>query len=67
MVGAGIEFFPTDWMSLELGAKFRFLSHLLTNFREGRDIVGKNANQLDLPKGLAEVYVGASLYFGGKR
>jgi len=67
MVGAGIEFFPTEWMSLELGAKFRFLSHFLTNFEEGRDIVGKNDNQLDLPQGLAEVYVGASLYFGGKK
>ena len=67
MGGAGMEFFPAEWLSLELGAKFRYLTHLLTNFREGRDIVGSGAGQLDLPKSITEVYAGLTFYLGGKR
>ena len=67
MGGAGIEFFPAERLSLELGAKFRYLTHLLTNFREGRDIVGTGADQLDLPKSITEVYVGLTFYFGGEK
>ncbi len=67
MAGAGMEFFPAKWLSLELGAKFRYLTHLLTNFREGRDIVGTGINQLDLPKSITEVYGGLTFYFGGKK
>src|SRR4030066_205574 len=67
MVGAGIDIFPAEWLSLELVAKFRYLTHLLTNFREGRDIVGSGAGQLDLPKSITEVYAGLTFYLGGKR
>ncbi|MDZ7859168.1 MAG: PKD domain-containing protein [Candidatus Krumholzibacteriota bacterium] len=66
MVGAGLEYFPTEWLSLELGAKFRYLSHLLTNFRDERDIVGTGTDQLDLPRGIAEAFAGVTFYFGGK-
>jgi outer membrane protein OmpA-like peptidoglycan-associated protein/opacity protein-like surface antigen len=67
MAGAGLEFFPAEWLSLEFGAKFRYLTHLFTNFRDGRDIVGTGADQLDLPKSITEVYAGLTFYFGGKK
>ncbi len=67
MAGAGMEYFPTEWLSLELGAKVRYLSHLLTNFRDERDIVGTGPDQLDLPRAIAEVFAGATFYFGGKK
>jgi len=66
MVGGGLEFFPAEWISLDLGAKFRFLTHLFSNFRDGRDIVGRNDGELDLPRGLTEVYAGLTFYLGGK-
>ncbi|MCX5801043.1 MAG: PKD domain-containing protein [Candidatus Eisenbacteria bacterium] len=67
MGGAGLEFFPAEWLSFDFGAKFRYLSHLLTNFKDGRDIVGSDPGQLDLPKGIGELYAGLTLYFGGKK
>jgi len=66
MGGVGIEFFPAEWLSLELGGKARYLSHLLTNFKDDQDIVGKNPGQLDLPQAIGEVYAGLTFYFGGK-
>ena len=66
MGGVGIEFFPAEWLSLELGGKARYLTHLLTNFKDDQDIVGKNPGQLDLPKAIGEVYAGLTFYFGGK-
>jgi len=67
MAGLGLEFFPSQSLSFELGAKFRYLTHLFTNFREERDIVGSNPGQLDLPKAVTEVYAGLTLYMGGKK
>lgn len=67
MAGLGLEFFPSQSLSFELGAKFRYLTHLFTNFREGRDIVGTKSGQLDLPKSITEVYAGLTFYFGGKK
>lgn len=66
MVGAGVEFFAGEHLSLELGGRFRYLTHLLTDFKGSKDIVGKSAGQLDLPKGIGEVYAGLTYYFGGK-
>jgi outer membrane protein OmpA-like peptidoglycan-associated protein len=67
MAGLGLEFFPSQSLSFELGAKFRYLTHLFTNFKDSRDIVGTEPGQLDLPKSITEVYAGLTLYFGGKK
>jgi len=67
MAGLGLEFFPSQSLSFEVGAKFRYLTHLFTNFREDRDIVGTKPGQLDLPKAITEVYAGLTFYFGGKK
>lgn len=67
MAGLGLEFFPSQSLSFELGTKFRYLTHLFTNFRESRDIVGSEPGQLDLPKAVGEVYAGLTLYLGGKK
>ena len=66
MAGLGMEYFPLQSLSLEVGTKFRYLTHVFTNFKEGRDIVGTNSGQLDLPKAIVELYGGLTFYFGGK-
>lgn len=67
MGGLGLEFFPSEAVSLELGAKFRYLTHLFTSFKDDQDIVGSDPGQLDLPKAVGEVYAGLTFYFGGKK
>ncbi len=64
MVGLGLEFFPADALSLELGANFRYLTHLLTSYTGDQDIVGSDPGQLDLPKAIGEVYAGLTFHFG---
>ncbi|MFO7914554.1 MAG: PKD domain-containing protein, partial [Candidatus Krumholzibacteriales bacterium] len=66
MGGAGMELSVTQSLSLELGAKFRYLTHLLSDFTDDKDIVGSDPGQLDLPKGIVELYTGVTFYFGGK-
>ena len=65
MGGAGIEFFPSDLLSFELGIKFRYLTHLFTSFTDEKDIVGGDPGELDLPRGIAEAFLGVTLHFGG--
>jgi len=67
MAGLGVEYFPSQSLSLELGAKFRYLTHVFTNFKDSRDIVGTGPDQLDLPKAITEVYAGLTFYFGGEK
>jgi outer membrane protein OmpA-like peptidoglycan-associated protein len=67
MGGLGLEFFASDAVSFELGAKFRYLTHLLTSFTDDQDIVGTDEGELDLPKAIAEVYAGLTFYFGGQK
>ncbi|MBN1884845.1 MAG: PKD domain-containing protein [Candidatus Krumholzibacteriota bacterium] len=67
MAGLGLEVFATPSLSFELGAKFRYLTHLLTSFKGDQDIVGSDPGQLDLPKGIAELYAGLTFHFGGKK
>lgn len=66
MAGVGLEIFPSKALSFELGAKFRYLTNVLSSFTGDKDIVGTEPGQLDLPKGIAELYVGLTLHFGGK-
>jgi outer membrane protein OmpA-like peptidoglycan-associated protein len=65
MAGAGVEFFPSDLLSFELGLKFRYLTHLFTSFTDDQDVVGSDPGQLDLPKGVAEAFAGLTFHFGG--
>lgn len=67
MGGLGLEFFASDAVSFELGAKFRYLTHLLTGFTDDQDIVGTDEGELDLPKAVGEVYAGLTFYFGGMK
>lgn len=62
--GIGVEWFPTENLSLNFGGKFHYLSHLLTDFKDNLDIVGKDPGQLDLPQGIVEGFVGLTYYFG---
>ena len=66
MLGLGFAYYLSENFSWELGARGRYLSHFLTDFKDSLDIVGTGAGQLDLPKLTAEVYTGFSFYFGGK-
>lgn len=65
MAGLGLEFFPSDVVSFELGGKFRYLTHLFTSFTDDQDIVGTGDDELDLPKAVIEVYAGLTFLFGG--
>jgi PKD repeat protein len=65
MGGTGVEFFPSDLLSFELGVKFRYLTHIFTSFTDDQDVVGSDPGQLDLPKGIAEGFVGLTFHFGG--
>jgi outer membrane protein OmpA-like peptidoglycan-associated protein len=60
LAGAGIEYYPAPQVGINIGAKFHYLTHLLTSFKDDKDVV----DQLDLPKGIVEAFVGVNYYFG---
>ncbi len=64
LAGAGIEYYPTPQVGINIGAKFHYLTHLLTSFKNDKKIVGTGVNQLDLPKGIVEAFVGINYYLG---
>jgi len=64
MVGLGLEVFPSQTLSFEMGAKVRYLTHLFTDFKDSEDIVGTERGQLDLPRVTGEMYAGLTVYFG---
>ena len=65
MGGLGVDYFFNDVVSLGLGVKFRYLTHLFTGFTDEKDIVGSEPGQLDLPRGIAEGLLGLTFHFGG--
>jgi outer membrane protein OmpA-like peptidoglycan-associated protein/opacity protein-like surface antigen len=67
MGGFGMEFFPADLVSIDIGAKFRYLTHILTDFVDARDIVGTDPGELDLPKAVGELYAGVTFYLGSEK
>lgn len=67
MGGLGVEYYPSPAVSLELGTKFRYLTHVLTDFKDDLDIVGTDPGNLDLPKAIGEVYAGVTFHFGGPK
>ena len=64
LVGLGIEFYPVENLGINIGGKFHYLTHLLTSFKDNKDVVGTEPGKLDLPKGIAEAFVGINYYFG---
>jgi outer membrane protein OmpA-like peptidoglycan-associated protein len=67
MGGVGLEVYPSQAVSFELGAKFRYLTSLFSSFTGDKDIVGTEPGQLDLPKGIVELFAGMTFRFGGKK
>jgi outer membrane protein OmpA-like peptidoglycan-associated protein len=65
MGGLGLDYFFNETVSLDLGVKFRYLTHLFTGFTDEKDIVGSDPGQLDLPRGIAEGLLGLTFRFGG--
>jgi outer membrane protein OmpA-like peptidoglycan-associated protein len=65
MGGLGVEFYPSDLLSFELGMKFRYLTHVFTSFTGDQDVVGSDPGQLDLPSGITEAFAGLTFHFGG--
>jgi len=64
LAGLGIEYYPAPQVGINIGAKFHYLTHLLTSFKNEKDVVGTGPGQLDLPKGILEAFVGVNYYFG---
>jgi outer membrane protein OmpA-like peptidoglycan-associated protein/opacity protein-like surface antigen len=56
--GAGVEWFPTEVLSLNLGGKFHYISTFISDFEKG------DQDALDLPQGLVELYAGVTYYTG---
>ncbi len=65
MGGLGLDYFFNDTVSLGLGVKFRYLTHLFTGFTDEKDIVGSDPGQLDLPSGIVEGVLGLTFHLGG--
>ncbi|MGH7889951.1 MAG: thrombospondin type 3 repeat-containing protein, partial [Thermodesulfobacteriota bacterium] len=59
--GAGVEWFPTEVLSLNLGAKFHYLSTFISDFTKAE------RDTLNLPKGAVEVFAGITYYVGQKK
>lgn len=64
MGGLGMDYFASDKISLGLGVRFRYLTHVFTSFTDDKDIVGSDFDQLDLPRGIAEGLLGLTFHFG---
>ena len=62
--GGGIEYRFREKFGINLGARFRILSRILTSFEGSKDLVGGAPGELDLPKAAAEVFLGINYYFG---
>ncbi len=62
--GAGIEHRFRERWGLNFGVRFRILSRILTSLEGSKDIVGSETDELDLPKGTMEMFLGVNYYFG---
>jgi outer membrane protein OmpA-like peptidoglycan-associated protein len=67
VAGAGFEWFPIPQLAINFGGKFHLLTHLLTSFKDDKDIVGTGAGELDLPMSIAEAFGGITYYVGAKK
>ena len=64
LVGVGVEWYPIENLGINIGSRFHYLTHLLTSFKDDKDVVGTEIGELDLPQGIPEAFVGISYYFG---
>jgi outer membrane protein OmpA-like peptidoglycan-associated protein len=64
LAGLGIEFYPAENLGINVGGKFHYLTHLLTSFKDNKDVIGTGPGELDLPKGIVEAFVGINYYLG---
>lgn len=56
--GLGLEWFPTENLSLNLGGKFHYLSTFISDFTKAE------RDTLNLPKGMVEIFAGLTYYTG---
>ncbi len=66
MAGTGLDYNVSESFALGLGVKFRYLTHVFTDFTDDKDIVGSEPGQLDLPRGILEGLFAVTFHFGGK-
>jgi len=66
MAGIGFDYYASDAVSIGLGARFRYLTRVFTDFTDNKDIVGSDPGQLDLPRGIVEGLLSLTFHFGGK-
>lgn len=64
MFGAGLEYSPHENIGITLGARYHYLTRLLTDLTGPKDIVGSDPGQLDIPRGIPELFCGVSYYLG---
>jgi outer membrane protein OmpA-like peptidoglycan-associated protein/opacity protein-like surface antigen len=64
MGGLGVEYRASDLISIGLGGRFRYLTHVFTSYKDEKDIVGTDPGQLDLPKGIVEGLLGLTFHLG---
>ena len=64
LVGLGIEYYPLENLGLNIGGRVHYLTHLLTSFKDDKDVVGTAAGELDLPRAIPEAFVGVNYYLG---
>lgn len=62
--GGGIEYRFRERLGINLGARIRILSRILSSFEDSKVAVGGAPGELDLPKAAAEIFVGVNYYFG---
>jgi hypothetical protein len=63
-LGGGLEYSFRERWGLDFGTRFRILTHILTNFKGSKKIIGSEPGKLDLPKATLEFFVGINYYFG---
>lgn len=64
LVGLGVEYYPVENLGLNIGGRVHYLTHLLTSFKDDKDMVGTATGELDLPRAIPEAFVGVNYYFG---
>jgi len=62
--GGGLEYSPVENVGITLGARYHYLTRLLTDLTGPLDVVGSDPGQLDVPRGTAELFAGVSYYLG---
>jgi opacity protein-like surface antigen len=63
-LGAGVEYRFKERYGINLGTRCRILSRILTDFKGNKDVVGGAPDELDLPKGTLEFFLGINYYVG---